>query len=270
MNYQSKIRMSIGWVYPICILTSYLFAIIEWALRSYLRKKGFEFENIPYLTFWLVGLFFFIMGILQWFRYRNWIYPVLGLLMGIATIQTSYGVPNHSEILKFTYFLNLIVIILFVVINWPSLYGQERFEINSRRLFRLAAERIYETSNGYTERPFSAGKIQSNKDELLGFARILHGYYVIRPFYYEKYISLAFSMNTSLLVIHEASEVSQIQLYYDGTIIVKISGRDYKDYKEKLSFDQLCDSMAKVFVRFLDYYQKGFESRIITELKSAK
>jgi maltose-binding protein MalE len=77
-------------------------------------------------------------------------------------------------------------------------------------------------------------------------------------------------MNTSLLVINEAASVSHIILEYSGNIKVKISEKDYRDYKERLSFDQLCSSMADIFVRFLDYYQKGLESRIVTELKSAR
>jgi len=270
MSYRSKIKMSVGWIYPIGIFSSYVVAIIEWTIRDYLQKKGFDIGQMPYFTFLLVGLFFMVMGILQWFRYRNWIYPVLGFLVGIATIQASFAMPGHFNTLKATYFLNFFLIVLFVVVNWHSLYGQERFEANSRRLFRLAAERLYETSDGYTERPYSAGKIDSTKDELLGFVRFLHGNYIVRPFYLEDTISITFSMNTSLLVIHDPSEVSQVILGHDGTVVVKIAEKDYRDYRERLSFDQLCASMANVFIRFMDYYQKGLESRIISELKSAR
>jgi hypothetical protein len=270
MSYRSKIKMSVGWIYPIGISSSYVVAIIEWAIRDYLQKNGYQIGQMPYFTFLLVGLFFMVLGILQWFRYRNWIYPVLGFLIGLGTIQASIAMTGHFIILNTTYFLNIFIIVLFVVVNWRSLYGQERFEINSRRLFRLAAERLYETSDGFTERPYSAGKISSTKDELLGFVRFLHGNYIVRPFYLEDTISIAFSMNTSLMVIHNPSEVSQIILGHDGTVIVKIAEKDYRDYRECLSFDQLCASMANVFIRFMNYYQKGLESRIISELKSAR
>jgi hypothetical protein len=270
MSYRSKIRMSIGWVYPIGILTSYIIAIIEWAIRDSMQKNGYEMGQMPYFTFLLVGLLFIALGIIQWFRYRNWIYPVLGVLMGIATFLASFAIPGHFKTLQVPYLINFFIIILFIIVKWNSLYGQERFEINSRRLFRLAAERLYETSDGFTERPYSAGKINITKDELLGFVRYLHGNYIVRPFYLEDTISITFSMNTSLLVIHNPSEVSQVILGHDGTVVVKISEKDYRDYHERLSFDQLCASVANVFIRFLDYYQKGNESRIITELKSAR
>jgi len=77
-------------------------------------------------------------------------------------------------------------------------------------------------------------------------------------------------MNTSLIVIHEGKEVSHVIIGYDGTVTVKVSDKDYRDYRERLSFDQLCASLASIFTRFLDYYKEGLESRIMIELKSAK
>ena len=272
MANRSKIRMSIGWIYPIGIFSSYILLFLEFELRRMLRQEGNEVWGVPYFTIILVALMFIVLGIIQWFRYRNWIYPVLGFLMGITTAQASFIFPHYDDpgIFKLTYFTCFIIIILFILINWNSFYGHERFEINSRRLFRLASERIFKTEDGYTERPYSGGRVECSRDELLGFVRFLHGNYVARPFYYENYISLAFSMNTSLMVIYEASSVSYIILEFGGNIKVKISEKDYRDYKERLSFDQLCSSMADIFVRFLDYYQKGLESRIVSELKSAR
>jgi len=270
MSYNSKIKMSIGWIYPIGILISYILLFSEIEIRRYLKIAGEVIVKFPFITVFLVSLFFIVLGIIQWFRYKNWIYPVLGILIGITTAQISFIYSGFGDIFKFTYFSSFIILILFIVINWKSIYSHERFEINSRRLFRLASERIYEVSDGFTERPFVAGQFECSKDELLGFIRFLHGSYVAKPFYLESSVTIAFSMNKSLMVITEPSEVSNVIFGYDGSIRVVISEKDYKDYKERLSFDQLCSSMADVFARFLDYYKKGLESRILTELKSAK
>ena len=270
MSYQSKIRMSIGYVYPIGIFSSYILFIIEFAIRRYLMSRGWEIIETPFLTIFLVSLFFIVLGIIQWFKYKNWINPVLGLIIGLTTCQIAFIYAGYSDIFKLTYLASFVIIILFIIINWKSIYSETRFETNSRRLFRLASERIYEVSNGYTKRPYAAGQVEFSKDELLGFVRFLHGSYVVRPFYYDSYIDLAFSMNKSLVVIKEASEVSHIILDHNGNIRVEISEKDYSIFKERLSFDQLCSSMANVFIRFLDYYRKGLEARIITEIKSAK
>jgi len=97
-------------------------------------------------------------------------------LIGITTALVSFIFLRNDTpgIFVLTYFICLILIILFIILNWNTIYHHERFEINSRRLFRLAAERIIETSDGFTERPYSAGSIQATKDEILGFSRYLH------------------------------------------------------------------------------------------------
>ncbi|HPM03932.1 MAG TPA: hypothetical protein PK816_17365, partial [Candidatus Cloacimonadota bacterium] len=270
MAYRSKIRMSIGWIYPIGIFSSYILLLLEFQVRQVLSQGGCEISGVPYLTIAAVSLMFILLGIIQWFRYRNWIYPVLGFLIGITTVQVSFVFPDFDSpgIFKLTYFTCFILIILFILINWNSFYSHERFEINSRRLFRLAAEKIYKTDDGYTERPYSGGRVDCTKDELLGFVRFLHGNYIIRPFYYESNVCLSFSMNTSLVVIHEGKEVSHIIIGYDGIVTVKVSDKDYRDYRERLSFDQLCTSLADIFIRFYKYYKEGLESRIMIELKS--
>jgi hypothetical protein len=272
MSYRSKIRMSIGWIYPIGIFSSYIMLFLEFELRRMLRQEGNEVLGVPYITIILVALMFIVLGIIQWFRYRNWIYPVLGFLMGITTAQASFVFPDYNDpgIFQLTYLICFILIILFILINWNSIYGHERFEMNSRRLFRLASERIYRTDDGYTERPYSGGKTECTRDELLGFVRFLHGNYIVRPFYYESYVCLSFSMNTSLIVINEGKEVSHVIIGYDGSVTVKVSDKDYRDYRERLSFDQLCASLSDIFTRFMDYYKKGLESRIMVELKSTK
>ena len=270
MGTRSKIKMSIGWVYPIGILSSYVIAVIEWGVRHYIISRGHYINPVPFMTFTAVALFFIVLGIIQYIRYKSWIYPVLGFLVGFATFQASFAMQQRTDLIRFTYFINFILIILFVVINWHSFYGQERFEMNSRRLFRLASERLYETGDGFTERPYAAGKTEFTKDQLLGFVRFLHGNYIVRPFYFGNFVALAFSMNTSLLAIREHTQVSHIIIDHSGQVTVRISEKDYRDYRERLSFDQICSSMAEVFVRFLDYYRNGLESRILAELKSAK
>jgi hypothetical protein len=272
MAYKSKIRFSIGWVYPIGIFSSYILLLLEFEIRRRLREGGIILSDEPYITIILVAVMFLVLGIIQWFRYRSWIYPVLGFLVCLTTAQGSFLFPHYSGpgILAVTYFISFFLIVLFVIINWNSFYSHERFEANSRRLFRLASERIYQVDNGYTERPYSGGRVECMKEELLGFARYLQGNYIVRAFYYDTNVCLSFSMNKSLVVINEASQVSNVRIGYDGSIVVKISDRDYRDYHEKLSFDKLCASMAEIFVRFLGYYRSGLESRIITELKAAR
>jgi hypothetical protein len=61
-------------------------------------------------------------------------------------------------------------------------------------------------------------------------------------------------------------ERSWIAFDFHGNVTVNISKRDYLGYKEEFSFDQLCDGLGKLFIRFMDYYRKGEAERIIYEL----
>ena len=269
MKYHSKLRWSIGLYYPVVIFSSYILAILE----LYLRRHYFAGDNIspnPWITHVIVGLFFIVMGVIQWFKYRLWINPVAGFILGILCFQAIFLFNEEFSIFKVTYAITFIVLILFIIINWQSFYGQERYEINSRRLFRLAAETVNDIGDGFTERPFSAGKVETTKDELMGFSRFLNGKYVAKPFHFDDRIAFAFSMNKSLITLDDPEEVSSVTIDFYGNINVKISEKDYREYIARFSFDRLCASLSMIFVRFLNYYRQGMENRIITELKTAR
>jgi len=218
----------------------------------------------------VVGFFFFIMGVLQWFKYRLWIYPVIGFFLCILCFQASALYPHSFSIYKVTYFITFIILVMIVIVNWSTLYGQERFELNSRRLFKLAAENIEETGDGFTQRPFSAGKIPMSKEDLKGLSRFLNGKYVVKSFHESDSIIFAFSMNKSLMKLDDPQEVSHVTIDFNGNLSVFISEADYGDFTARFTFDQLCNSMAEIFRRFMEYYQQRLESRIITELKNAR
>ena len=75
-----------------------------------------------------------------------------------------------------------------------------------------------------------------------------------------------FSLTASPLTKPPLNKVSYVSFDADGNIAVQISKADYKQYKEQLTFDQLCAALADLFKRFLEYYRDGKENRILTEL----
>jgi len=270
MFYHSKLRWSIGFYYPVVIFSSYILAIFEIILRKYLLQQGYLISPKPWFIYIIVGLFFIVMGIIQWYKYRLWIYPVLGIIIGMLCFQALLAFGNRNTIFIATYFINFIILVLFVILNWKLFYGQERYELNSRRLFRLASELLVETGDGFTERPYSAGKAEFTKDDMIGFSRFLNGKFVAKPFHYDDRFTFAFSMSNSLMILDDPKEVSHVTFDQKGNISVIISEKDYREFVARFNFDQLCDSMSRVFRRFLEYYRQGLENRIITELKTAR
>jgi hypothetical protein len=53
---------------------------------------------------------------------------------------------------------------------------------------------------------------------------------------------------------------------FDGNVSAHVSRDDYADYREELSLDALCESLAQLFVGFLEQFKKGEARRIVERL----
>jgi len=236
---------------------------------------------------WIYGLSLIIAGIIYSLRYKLY-QPVLIMgLLGLAVwhyfLATHFediirmlhligiDVTISSDANPFTmlsWAINAVVLFILMAVTSSLLEKAFRLEKSARRLFKLAARTVYNVTDGFTSRPYSAGVAEYTQDELIGFTNYLAGKSIVFPVYRENGIYLTFSMRRSPLSINEPTEISYVYFDYEGKITVHISAKDYQRYKEELSFDQLCESMRDVFKRFLNYYINNQESRIIPELKN--
>lgn len=263
---RAKLRGPLGRIYPIFIITVYIMAVVEFLIRRYLQQEGMDISRGPVTTTIIAALFFLIMGIYQWRRYGLWVYFGLGLLAGASTLQSMCQYTDHFTLQS--YLINILLVILFIVIAWPMLSGQEAYESKARRLLKLAADSIEETMAGFTTRPYSAGKAEYTPEELLGFARYLKSKHMINPVYGTEGIFMTFSLGKSPLLDPKPRDVSYVLFGNNGDISVYISAFDYKQYTKQFSFDQLCSSLGSTFHRFLEYYKNGHEERIVDEMRS--
>ena len=131
MSNRSKLRMSVGLFYPIAMISCYIIAIAEWGIRSWLIHEGMDINQMPFLTYYICGAFFIIMGIYQWFKYRLWVYPVLGFLVGFLCVQGPVMITTDYFFTKASYFITLFVMALFVLLNCPSF--MDRNDMRSTR-----------------------------------------------------------------------------------------------------------------------------------------
>ncbi len=136
-----------------------------------------------------------------------------------------------------------------------------------RQVLELAAKPIDGTADGFTPRPFSVGHASYSKEEIVGFARYLT----------KKLVAINYFEKDSIFLVIQTSELSYIRLLkpsiqnqtyvcfdYSGKVTVNIAKKDYKKYKQELTFDQLCESLGNLFKSFLDHYKKGETEKIIT------
>jgi len=262
---QTKLKGPLGRKIPFAILIIFICIFTE------LYITGYTFYSI-----WGFGAFFIILGIIDFYRTKLYTYLIIYFLAGTATwhsianLPQLHGVENSTIFSKETYVIHVIFNIIFIAFNWSTLYSHEKLEANTRRLFKLASELIFEISNGFTSRPYSAGTAEYSREEILGFARLLSGKNIVRTIVKKGSVILTFSMGISPLKYPDIKKISYVSFDYEGNISVHISKYDYKRYKETLKFNELCDSLGNVFKRFLTYYQNGNDDRIITELKSLR
>jgi len=155
-----------------------------------------------------------------------------------------------------------------MIIGMPVIVKAYKLEVYSRKIFKLASEQVSGISEGFTSRPFSAGTYEYKKEEVIGFARYLTGKEIARYRIMGDVLVIGLSMGISPIADPEFDRISTISFGFNGSLFVHISEHDYKMYREKLSFDQLCASLATIFVAFLEHYRNGKEERIIVELKN--
>ena len=120
----------------------------------------------------------------------------------------------------------------------------KKLKWKGREILEIAALPVVEGGDGFTERPRPMGQVPYTKEDLLGFAEFL----MHKNYRQQTWISFGF----------------------DGHISSHVSRSDYLKFRNALSFDQLCDSLGRTFIGFLELYLEGNESRIIDRLNDFK
>jgi len=249
--------------------------------RSLIGKK-FQFAGIIFLIFNILeGLFFgtkftlflwggliVFVGIYYFYKLDMIHFLIVGVLFGTAAWH--YFLTDSLELLftDFTFYIHLFIAFLVGAISLPKMNKASKLVFSARQLFQLASQQVFEVSSGFTNRPYTGGKTNVERKEILGLARYLAGENILVFESEPEVITYTFSMNTSPLAVSQLKKLSYVAFDKDGNISVHISERDYREYKNQLSFDQLCASFSTLFKQFLEYYKDGNEVRIRNELKS--
>ncbi len=144
-----------------------------------------------------------------------------------------------------------------------------------RDLLELAAQPIEEISEGYSQRPHPVGRCDFSRQDVLDFARFARRK-LIAMTYTEpgRVVFVPVKMGTEFgyLFVRNRDYANDTWVAFenDGQVSVNISQGDYLAFRDDFDFDQLCRSLAKVFIDFMNMYRKGQQSRIIDRLDEMK
>jgi hypothetical protein len=147
----------------------------------------------------------------------------------------------------------------------------KRINWRYREVLELAAKPVDELADGFTSRPFPAGRAGYTKEEILGFSDFLIKNVIAYPFIEEDRVVLVVPENmfTYMLLLKRGyKKDTYVAFDFRGNVSVHIAKKDYQKYVEEFTFDRLCSSLGNLFIGFLDLYKKGNGEKIIKTLNA--
>ncbi|NQV03308.1 MAG: hypothetical protein HQ542_11720 [Bacteroidia bacterium] len=188
-----------------------------------------------------------------------------------ATVPRGFIPFPNEKMAWFLYFCAIVIGVWLIVL----VVVKRKNKFKGRELFELAARSTELASDGFTNRPRPAGKAEYTRDELMGFTEYLRRNLVALPYLEEdRIVFVPIKMGDEFHFNFSPDSFRQgrtwIAFDFHGNITVSMSKRDYLDYKEELSFDQLCSNLGQMFITFMEYYKKGEAERIVYTLNELK
>jgi hypothetical protein len=195
--------------------------------------------------------------------------------MGLYVVFLEFREFYHKQIYLTLEAKFMLIWVTFFMLWAIYLLLTKRAKWRGRDIMEAAAENVDAGEFTYTPRPRPVGKLEAGKEEILSFARYLKKYLVVMPYYnQEKVLLVLVKMGEEFGVLFGPNinywNRTWISIDFNGNVAVNISKEYYLDFKENLSFDQLCESLGNLFIRFYEHYKKGEEIRIIDHLNEMK
>lgn len=223
-------RSIIGLIPAIATLVS--FALV-WMFLG--KNAAFLWTNLAFAIF--AGF-----AAVAWWRTRSlgYLASFLYLLACTFMLAVKTGIiPGDREIAP-----AFAVLLMASIISLVFVLLTRQAKWRGRDILELAARPVEDVAEGFSARPLPVGKVQFTRDEILDFAKFAR----------RKLIAMTYE------------EESRVAFENDGSVTVNISRGDYLQYVDDLDFDQLCRSLADVFIDFLDLHIKDQDNRIVARM----
>lgn len=230
------------------------------------KEAAFLWTNFAFAAFTVLAL-------IAWSRTRSNAYmaSMVYLLACTLMIAVRNGiVPGGREIAPaFTIlvFLSMGILVVMMVTRQTKWRGRDILE--------LAARPVAGEAEAFSNRPRPVGRADYTPGEILEFAdyarrRLIAMTYVEQ----DRVVFVPVKMGTEYRFLfsrnRDYSGETWVAFGNDGNITVNVSETDYSAFREDLDHDQLCRSLADVFLDFLEMHRKGQDGRILDRLDAMK
>ena len=216
---------------------------------------------------------FMIFAFIAWWRTRSNGYLASTFYLLACTLMLSVRtgiIPGDRDVapaFAILLFLSMGILVLMLVTRQTKWRGRDVLE--------LAARPVAGEAEAFSNRPRPVGKADYAAGEILDFAeyarRRLIAMTYVEP---DRVVFVPVKMGTEFGFLfrgdRDYSGDTWVAFGNDGDITVNVSETDYSAFREDLDHDQLCRSLADVFLDFLEMHRKGQDGRILDRLDAMK
>jgi len=220
---------------------------------------------------WFVGgflqLFVFSLAALfllgAFFKSKSGFIFMSGLFMLILSFLRFTAILNNAWRGKYVsdpmgiliFFLSLFVIFI-TAKRFPYGFFWQRY---LPLFLEVAAKPIIATTNGYTNRPFPVGKSEYSREDIIRFAKFLNQELIASHYIMEDRVVLVFSNGLFQYIPFfkpDFNRLTYVSFGSEGDISVNFAQKDYKKYKDEITFNQLCNSFGNIIIDFFNAFQQ--------------
>jgi hypothetical protein len=225
----------------------------------------------------LIGLVFLLfagLSLVNFALIKNPGYLIVALFQIFAAFAFA---GKHSTLFfvsdRFTRVATGLLVFFFAATMY--LWITKRLKWRIRELLELAAAPVDTTTDGFTPRPRPQGKADYSKFELAEFAAFALRNHIAIPYYEsDRVVLVAADWIQGFLRLYkfrrDYTDATWVAFDHQGNVTVNIARRDYLNYKDSFSFDQLCQSLGALFIEFFDEFKRGEGIRIIDKMNSVR
>ncbi len=222
------------------------------------RSWGPGLHTFDYLLMALFGLLGTVR-LIVYLKTKN----LAQLAMGaILLLFIPYLIIGQSEFSQLRYSFYAIWGLLFLA-GGPV---RRRCNPHFRQVLELAAKPVNGLEDGFTRRPFPAGAVNAPRDVIVGFGNFLMKHWLVTSYIENERVVLAlngFSWHYFFFRKLDFQKITHITFENSGNVSVNISQKDYRKFRDQLTFDSLCASLGNLMKTFLVYYQRHEEKEIL-------
>ncbi len=205
-------------------------------------------------------------------RTWNWAYlfPALNyLLVAVMIWSSAWAGPGVYEKLH----LPLVACFAANLAVLAAVGMKRKLKWRREEMLELAAQPVIEKTDGFTARPFTAGRVDCSDGELAAFARFLFKHLLAVPYWRQGQLVLVLArrpMDHVLKLRQDGDRDTWVVFDAAGNVTVSIVRSDYLHYTDEYAFDLLCASLGRLFGEFLDLHRSGRKREIISRLDALR